>query len=262
LIRQEKTVDIELGRATRGTILVGFALLVLACLGAIVVALSGAKAEQAATHSLQVRGAQALLFSTVQDAETGQRGYLLTGDSSYLAPFNKAQDRIPELKSALSSLTVNDLAQQRRLEELYADIDHKMRELALTISHEKAGDDAGALAIMKTNEGRDVMLRIRSKSAAFDEAEIETLTSRQSSVALQRTLLLSIIIMAVLVAGVLAYFVWREPGISRRSSLIATRRCDGRSSSAVERRPSSGKLKRWRRSDSSPGALPMISTTC
>jgi CHASE3 domain sensor protein len=210
LTRQEKTIDIDLGRATRGPILVGFALLVLACLGAIVVALSGAKAEQAATHSLQERGAQALLFSTVQDAETGQRGYLLTGDSSYLAPFNRAQDRLPELKSALSSLTVNDPAQQRRLEGLYADIDHKMRELALTVSHEEAGDHAGALAIVKTNEGRDVMLQIRSESAAFDKAEIETVTSRQSSAAVLRTLLLSIIITAVLVAGILAYFVWRE----------------------------------------------------
>jgi hypothetical protein len=65
LIRQEKMVDTDLGRAARGAILVGFALLVLACLGAIVVALAGAKAEQAATHSLQVRGAQELLFSTV-----------------------------------------------------------------------------------------------------------------------------------------------------------------------------------------------------
>jgi signal transduction histidine kinase/CheY-like chemotaxis protein len=190
--------------------LAAFSLLALAGLGAIIVALSAGQAEKAVNHALQVREAEVLLFSTVQDAETGQRGYLLTGDISYLDPFKRAQESIPELKRTLSDLIENDPAQRRRLADLNADIDRKMLELERSISNVKAGDIAGALAIVKTNEGRDIMLRIRGKSAAFGRGEVETLYGRQSSAAFQQALLLSFIIAALLVAGLLAYFVGRE----------------------------------------------------
>ncbi len=224
--------------------MVSFILLVLAALGAIILALSGAKAEKGVTRSLQVREAQALLFSTVQDAETGQRGYLLTGDSSYLDPFNRAQERIPELKHTLSNLIMNDPAQRRRLEDLDADIDHKMRELERTVSHAKAGDTAGALVIVKTKEDR--MLQIRSKSAAFDKAELETLASRRSSAAFQRNLLVSLIVAALLVVGPLAYFVGRE---ARRITAELADRNRALRSEIVERGRAEAQLRQAQKMD-------------
>jgi signal transduction histidine kinase/ActR/RegA family two-component response regulator len=202
--------DGDLGRGTRAAIIAGFALLVLTALSAVLVAVSSDQAEVAATHSLQVRQAEALLFSTVQDAETGQRGYLLTGNLDYLQPFDQAQQRIPALTASLRSLIANDAAQNQRLDLMSSDIDHKMRELERTVSRRKAGDAAGALATVNTNEGRDVMLRIRSESAAFDDSELQTVARREASAGFLRTLLLCLIVGAVVGIGFVAFFVGRE----------------------------------------------------
>jgi signal transduction histidine kinase len=235
-----KTIGIELGHASRKAIWVGFGLLLLAGISAAIVALTSAEAQQAATHSREVRGAQARLFSMVQDAETGQRGYLLTGDISYLLPFREAQTNLPALKEELSRLAANDPVPLGRLDTLYADIDHKMRELGETVTHREAGDADGALAIVKTNEGRDVMLRIRSESAAFDQAEVETLISRQSSAAFQRRVLLSVILAAILIVIVLAYFVWRE---ARRISAELADRNSALQREIVERSRAESQLR-------------------
>jgi signal transduction histidine kinase/ActR/RegA family two-component response regulator len=200
----------DLGGGTRLAIMGGFTLLVLAVVGAIFVALSSAKAESALTHSLQVRQAQARLFSTVQDAETGQRGYLLTGKLYYLTPFDDAEAEIPGMTHDLRTLIANDPAQERRLDGLIADIVHKMDELQRTVSHRKAGDAPGALAIVNTDEGRNVMMRIRAESSAFDQAELGTLAKRQAAAAGMRTLLLILIVGAVVTLGVLAFLVIRE----------------------------------------------------
>src|ERR1035437_3170162 len=47
-------------------------------------------AEQLVSHTLRVLNASGLLLSTMEDAETGQRGYLLTGDDGYLQPYRSA----------------------------------------------------------------------------------------------------------------------------------------------------------------------------
>ena len=200
----------RLGGASRLAILVGFALLVLTAVGAIFVAVSDGQAEHALLHALQVRQAEARLFSTVQDAETGQRGYLLTGKLDYLAPFNQAEARIPDLTSDLRSMIRHDPLQTRRLDVLSGDIGEKMRELERTISFRRHGDDAGALAIVESDAGRDVMDRIRAESAAFDQAELRTLSERQTSDQFLRTLLLALIVLSAIAIAALAFFVGRE----------------------------------------------------
>ena len=55
---------------------------------------SSASAHRWLTPSLEVRQAETELFSAIQDAETAQRGYLLTGDPSYLAPLVASRARL------------------------------------------------------------------------------------------------------------------------------------------------------------------------
>ncbi len=66
------------GRSVRLSLFVGFLLLACAAAAAVVVAVTGAGAERWAAHSLEVRRSQAVTFGALQDAETAQRGYLLT----------------------------------------------------------------------------------------------------------------------------------------------------------------------------------------
>ena len=92
-------------RRTAIAIVIGFALLIVAVVASIMASIASADADRWASHSLQVRQASTHLFSLVQDAETGQRGFLLTGDERYLLPFTTAQK---EITAAEASTTLAD----------------------------------------------------------------------------------------------------------------------------------------------------------
>src|ERR1700689_1929110 len=66
-------------------------------------------------HSHQVRIDFSEILSELKDAETGQRGYLLTGDDSYLEPHTKAVAEMQTTLTDLRKLTADNPDQQRRL---------------------------------------------------------------------------------------------------------------------------------------------------
>jgi signal transduction histidine kinase/ActR/RegA family two-component response regulator len=193
----------------RAAVLAGFILLVVTGLAAVVVAFTTAQADNAAAHSLQVRRTQTELFSSLQDAETGQRGYLLTGDEAYLRPFERARARLPILQTQLRALTRDNSEQQQRLDELDALIRPKMAELKRTIELAQANRSDEAIALVRTNQGRDLMRRIRDLATAFDEAERQLLSQRQAHADYLRTALMGVIILAVVLVTLLGVMVAR-----------------------------------------------------
>ena len=101
------------------------------------------------------------VLSTLKDAETGQRGYLLTDRESYLQPYNDAQALLKGELSDLRRLTANDPADrsdEATIETLAA---QKIAELQETIDLKRAGDSKGALSIVLTDRGRLTMTRLR-----------------------------------------------------------------------------------------------------
>ena len=64
--------------------------------------------DRAVDHSRNVRRSLTELVSAVKDAETGQRGYLLTGERVYLAPYTKAETTVPERLARFQELTAGD----------------------------------------------------------------------------------------------------------------------------------------------------------
>ena len=185
----------------------GFGLLLLAALSAVALAFSTARAASWAARALAAQQGQAALFSALQDAETGQRGYLLTGDVSYLEPFARASRRLPVLTADLRRLVADDPAQQARLATLSAETAHKLAELGRTIALRQVGDAAGALAVVKSNEGRDVMRSIRAESTAFDQAEMQTLRRHQEQARYLRMAMIVLILFALVAAAIVATLV-------------------------------------------------------
>ena len=185
----------------------GFVLLVLAGVAAIVGAVSTTNAEQWAAHSLQVRGAEIRLYLTIQAAETGQRGYLLTGDSRYLTPFLQAQKGLAAARATLRALTRDNVGQQERLAALYPLIDARMAELAHTVALKQAGRSDEALAIVKSDIGREYMMRIGAGVADFDHAEQRLLDQRQRQAVELRAALAFAVTVAIAIAGALASMV-------------------------------------------------------
>ena len=113
---------LRLGSLGRAAVIAGFALLVCAGLGAVIMTRIAAEAENLAAHSLAVRHGGTLMLSSVQDAEQGQRGYLLTGDPSFLAPYETALTELPPLQAKLRELVLDNPDQLVRLGALNGDI--------------------------------------------------------------------------------------------------------------------------------------------
>jgi PAS domain S-box-containing protein len=149
----------------QSTILAGFglALLILMAIG-VVSYQSTLNVEAAAAlraHSDQVRfGIQALL-SQLQDAETGQRGFIITGDETYLAPYNTAVTAVQNQAASLRALTANDPAQQQQLDALDPLIAAQLTALQQTIDLRRAQGFQAAQALVLTDTGQQTMDQIR-----------------------------------------------------------------------------------------------------
>jgi PAS domain S-box-containing protein len=136
------------------------------------------------SHTQQVMLQLEEIESLLKDAETGQRGYLLTGDRAYLPPYEQAQTRIEPALARLSDLTSDNPTQQSRIPQLRGMIDAKMTELADTVALYQQGEPAEALQVVHSNLGREVMEQIRALMSDMRAEETRLLAARQA--ALQR----------------------------------------------------------------------------
>jgi signal transduction histidine kinase/DNA-binding response OmpR family regulator len=101
------------------------------------------------------------LLSSLGNAETGQRGFLLTGDDRYLAPYRQARAEIPALLQSLETITEGRPDQARRVAALVLVVNEKTAELALTIELRRAKGAEAALAVVHTDQGRLLMDQAR-----------------------------------------------------------------------------------------------------
>jgi signal transduction histidine kinase/CheY-like chemotaxis protein len=108
------------------------------------------------------------VLSTVKDAETGQRGFLLTGSDPYLEPYTTAVARLPGELDVLSDAVQQQFELRSDFARLRASIDKKMGELAATVAMKQAGDGDGALDRLKSDVGRQEMERIRDIARQMD----------------------------------------------------------------------------------------------
>jgi signal transduction histidine kinase len=115
------------------------------------------------------------LLSTLKDAETGQRGYLLTQRPQYLTPFFSAQAQLNERFARLMQNPFLSIQQKQRLDQLERLVKAKTMELQLTINLRRAAGLSAALAIVDTNRGQEMMERIRALTAEMIRDERATL---------------------------------------------------------------------------------------
>jgi CHASE3 domain sensor protein len=114
----------------------------------------------------------------MKDAETGQRGYLLTGDDAYLEPYQASLGPISQTMSDLRALTADSARQQSRILEALPLIDAKLAELKRTIDLRRTQGLDPALKIVLTNEGKKSMDDLRRVLGAMDQEERELLKQR------------------------------------------------------------------------------------
>jgi CheY-like chemotaxis protein/CHASE3 domain sensor protein len=128
--------------------------------------------NQKVLHSHEVLIALEDLLSTTQDAETGQRGYLLTGDAKYLEPYDRAVAAVASRTDAVASLTADNPTQRANVALLRPHIDAKLAELRQTIDQRRTKGADAALAIVTTDRGKIEMDAIRAQADAMRQEEL------------------------------------------------------------------------------------------
>lgn len=187
--------------------------------------------NHAVRDSLETRSQLRLLLRSLQDAETSQRGYLLTGDETYLRPYLASRDEAPRSVDALARTAGDDarrLAEALRLRELSAG---KFDEIAQTISLYRNGRQNEAMLIVQSDRGKELMDELRGVIAAAEAREQADIVEQMAAVDRSARQLRVIVIFAglVLVAiGALLVIIvrnaMRELRTSRDEALSAHER--------------------------------------
>ncbi len=132
------------------------------------------------THTLAVRTEIAKLSNSLKDAQTGTRGYVITGNESFLDPYTKALGQIDPPFDELRHLTHDNAPQQRRLDTLRPLLDAQLAYLrSVTETRKNAGVDAAA-AMVSRGEGKQMMDDIRRLVDALDAEESRLLGIRRA----------------------------------------------------------------------------------
>ena len=117
--------------------------------------------SEAVSHTQDVLRDTVALLSALKDAETGQRGYLITGEDQYLEPYVTARAAADDALAGVRDPTRDNPAQQARLVDLEPLLAAKFDEMQRTIDvRDDAGLDAAA-AIVRADEGKALMDEIR-----------------------------------------------------------------------------------------------------
>ncbi len=134
------------------------------------------------THTHEVISALYKLRATIDEAEAGQRGYLVTNDLNYLEPYNEAKSKVEDLVEHLIALTVDNPQQTNRFKVLRQLIKSKFDLLEELIQiQRKAGFEAARVRVLN-NGGRAQMENIRNKIAEIVEDENILLRERTEKV--------------------------------------------------------------------------------
>lgn len=117
--------------------------------------------------------------AAIQDAETGQRGYLITGRDEYLAPFESAVQRIDQKVDQLQRLVPDNEAQQMQVAKLQTAISDRIDELRIAIAARRDHGSDPARAAFDTDVDKKTMDRIRGVISEMRDVELALLKSRE-----------------------------------------------------------------------------------
>ena len=165
------------------------------------------EAVVAMNEGQQTRNAVNRLLQSMLDAETGQRGYLLTGNETYLEPYDKAvvtvQANLDELRNRYLK-SPDDLQQFANLSR---EVSRKLAEMELSLRLRRQGNEDAWKFILHTDVGKEHMQSIRKQAHALIDRSAQTV--EDSSHQIVQSLMLSRIGIATVTAiGLLAFYMY------------------------------------------------------
>ena len=181
------------------------------------------EAAEARKHTRAVITNANGLLSELKDAETGQRGYLLSGKDAYLDHYHAVVNDISNHLNELRRDTSNSDSRSH-LDALAPLIDSKLNGMAEVIQLRRGGDEIGALALFNSGDGKRLMDAIRTEVIQFDRIESDALAQleTEASLELPRSLVLIVVssMLALLAAIAFAFLMHRQTQQRLKSLLL------------------------------------------
>jgi methyl-accepting chemotaxis protein len=140
------------------------------------------RTSYAVTHTHQVLEDLERALSILKDAETGQRGFVITGDESFLEPYQAALPAIPGVIKELRELTQDNPRQQTRLDQADALVQAKLAELKRTIDLRRSSGFEPTMKAVSEGTGKRAMDDLRRIVGAMEEEERALLRARAGEV--------------------------------------------------------------------------------
>lgn len=181
--------------------------------------------DRLVTHTSTVLNEAQALLTGVVDAETGQRGYLLTGEEPYLAPYNAALGTVNDHLTRLKGLIADDPEQQRRLTTIESTVQQRLDRLAEGIQLRRQEGFASAQQFILNGTGKVTMDAVRQELADFMGAEQTRLAERTANLQgnIDQTILLSVILALLDLALIALAFFFVRRDVTNRSRAEAAR---------------------------------------
>ncbi len=160
----------------------------------------------------ELREQASKVFAMLQGAESGQRGFLLTGDESFLEPFNSSEQGIPDQLDSLARMTFSDDTLRKEVLELRAVTAVKMAAMRRAIEARRKNGLSAALRIVQSREERDGADKFRDLAADINSRTGDPALMQQDATrkAIRRALFTTVASSFLgLGAGLLAFYLSR-----------------------------------------------------
>ena len=191
----------------------GLALLACACAGAVWFTDQQQRTAGWVNHSLEVENRITTVLSLLQDSETGQRGYLLTGRPDFLQPYERALPRLPKALGELKQSTADNPAQQALLARLDAVVRARQSVLAQGLGSTRPLMSLPQGDLERLARGKQLMDQARALVTMMRSQEETLLAQRERRARTQDAIVqfgLGLGAAAIAVLGLLAFFSGRR----------------------------------------------------
>ncbi|MDP3656916.1 MAG: CHASE3 domain-containing protein [Brevundimonas sp.] len=202
-----------LGRRVAGLLALAIILLLAVNLAVFVLIRRTVDFNDTVEETQQVRLVSREVLTRLVDAETGQRGFLLTARPEYLAIHDDAVQDLPELMQDLGGLTVGDPDLGPRVARLGELSDQRRGLMERSITLARTGRVGEAVSVIRSGEGKALMDAMRTEIAAIDEIQAtrQQFRTRQSEWAGNVTIIANALggFLILVLAGASAWLIRR-----------------------------------------------------
>ena len=206
----------------------GFVILVALLAAAIWLLDAQQRATAMVTHTMVVEDRLSTVLTRLQDAETGQRGYLLTGRSEFLAPYDAAVASVGDDFAVLGRLVADNPSQQAALRRLQSTAGERQDVLRQSLVAYRRGD---GIDIARLERGKLLMDDLRRQVSSMKQQEQQLLHARRRSASVRTGLLSLALVLSAIAMIALGMFAFASGRRRLRATLNANQ-----SLAAVNRR--------------------------